>query len=401
MTINLVDVVAAMVVGLAIWAGYRSGLAVQALALAGFVGGVLLLIGLAPYAAEPVESIDQPLRSLVVLGVIGTVVLVAQGLGAEVGAMLRRRLGTGLLGGIDRSAGAIFGFARGVFLVWLVGGLLAVAPMPALASEVRQSLFLRALESRLPSPLILANELGRIVQAAGLPEVFAELPPAPAEPVDGPNQRAAENIAAAAAQSTLRVEAVACGRFQSGTSFAVAGDYFVTNAHVIAGADRVWLSFDGAFERHQATVVDYDPDLDAALLYAPNLRVRPLQLAGAPPERGDLAAAIGFTGGGRQRVIPAGVNRTVDALGRDIYGQERVERDVIELTADVAPGDSGGPIVLGDGTVGGVTFSESRTESDIGYALSPRAVAESIADGLERTQAASTGACLSEAALGR
>ena len=401
MTINLVDVVAAMVIGLAIWAGYRSGLAVQALALAGFVGGVLVLIAVAPYAAEPVESIEQPLRSLVVLGVIGTVVLVAQGFGAETGAMLRRRLGSGLLSGIDRAAGAIFGFARGLFLVWLIGGLLAVAPMPTLASEVRQSLILRALESRLPSPVILAAELGRIVQAAGLPDVFAELPPAPAAPVDGPNQRAAESIAAAATASTLRVEAVACGRFMSGTGFAVAADYFVTNAHVIAGADRVWLSFDGAFDRQPATVVDYDPDLDAALLFAPNLGVAPLELADELPERGDPAAAIGFTGGGRQRVIPAGINRSLDAVGRDIYGQSRVQRDVIELSADVGPGDSGGPIVLGDGTVGGVTFSESRTESDIGYALSPLAVARSIADGLERTAGTSTGACLPESALSR
>lgn len=401
MTINLVDVVAVLTIGLAIWAGYRSGLVIQALALLGFVGGVALLIALGPHAAELVESIEQPLRSLVVLGVIGTVVLVAQGIGSEVGSVLRRRLGNGLLSGIDRGAGGVFGFARGVFLVWLIGGLLAVAPMPALASEVRQSLIIRALESRLPSPVILASELGRIVQAAGLPDVFAELPPAPAQPIDGPNQRAADNIAADARASTLRVEAVACSRFMSGTGFAVSADHFVTNAHVVAGADRVWLSFDGAFDRHRATVVDFDPELDVALLHAPGLGVTPLELAADAPGRGDLAAAIGFTGGGQQRVIPAGVNRALDALGRDIYGQQRVEREVIELSADVAPGDSGGPIVLDDGTVGGVTFSESRTEPDVGYALSPLAVAESIADGLGRSEAVSAGACLAEPATGR
>mgnify|MGYP006198715037 CR=1 FL=1 len=88
--------------------------------------------------------------------------------------------------------------------------------------------------------------------------MFAGLPPLPTEPVEGPNQRAAEGIAAAARASTLRVEAVACSRFMSGTAFAIGPDHFVTNAHVVAGSDRVWVSFDGAFDRHRAVVVDYD-----------------------------------------------------------------------------------------------------------------------------------------------
>jgi S1-C subfamily serine protease len=393
-TVNLVDFVAVLVVGLAVWAGFRSGFAVQALALAGFVGGVVLLIALAPHLAGLVESVDAPLRSLIVLAAIGTVVLLAQGVGSEVGAMLRRRMGVGLLGNVDRGAGAAFGVARGIFLIWLIGGLLAVAPIPALASEVRQSLIVRALETRLPSPVILAAEFGRIVQAAGLPDVFAELPQAPAEPVDGPNQRAAEQIAGEARASTLRVEAIGCGRFMSGTGFAVGPEHYVTNAHVVAGADRVWLSFDGALERHRALVVDFDSDLDVALLYAPGLDVVPLELADDVPDRGTQAAAIGFTGGGAQRVIPAGVRRSLEALGRDIYGRDTVAREVIEMSADVAPGDSGGPVLLNDGTVGGVTFSESRTDPEVGYALSPVAVADAIANALGDTDPVSSGACL-------
>jgi S1-C subfamily serine protease len=393
-TINLVDFVAAMVVALAVWAGFRSGFAVQALALAGFVGGVVLLIALAPHLAGLLESVEPPLDSLIVLGGIGTVVLLAQGIGAELGAMLRRRMGGGLISNVDHGAGAAFGVARGIFLIWLVGGLLAVAPIPALASEVRQSLVLRVLETRLPSPVILAAEFGRIVQAAGLPDVFAGLPGTPAEPVDGPNQRAAEQIAGAARASTLRVEAIGCSRFMSGTGFAVGADHYVTNAHVVAGADRTWLSFDGALERHRAQIVYFDADLDVALLYAPDLAVVPLELAAAAPDRGTQVAAIGFTGGGAQRVIPAGVRRSLDALGRDIYGRDTTSREVIELTADVAPGDSGGPVLLNDGTVGGVTFSESRTDPGVGYALSPVAVADAIARSLDDTAPVSPGACL-------
>ncbi|CAN5598325.1 acid resistance serine protease MarP [soil metagenome] len=320
--------------------------------------------------------------------------LIAQGLGSELGAWLRRQLGQGLLGGVDRAGGSVFGVARGIFLVWLLGGLLAVAPIPALATEARTSLALRAIDTHLPSPLSLAAEFGRVIEQAGLPDVFADLPPPPAEPVDGPDQQQANEIAAAARASTLRVEAIACGRFMTGTGFAIAPDYFVTNAHVVAGADRIWLSFDGALDRHQVTLVDYDPSLDAALLHAPGLDVAPLRLADSDPRRGTAAAALGFTGGGRQRVIPAVVNRSLQALGRDIYSQRIVPRQVVELRADVAPGDSGGPVLLADGTVGGVTFSESREDSSIGYALSPVAVAESVGRALGRTAAVSPAPCL-------
>jgi S1-C subfamily serine protease len=393
-TINVIDVIALAIVVFAIWMGARSGFVVQAMALLGFAAGVALLVGGAPHAAPLLDDVEPPLRSLLVLLVMGAVVLLAQGIGGEIGAGLRRRMGYGLLGGVDRGAGAVFGIARGIFLVWLLGGLLAVAPLPALATEARQSLALRALDTHLPSPVVLANEFGRIIQAAGLPDVFAEVVPPPAEPVDSPDQQAAQAIADPARGSTLRVEGIACGRFMTGTGFAVAPGYFVTNAHVVAGTDRLWLSFDGALDRHTAALVSFDPGLDAALLYAPGLAVEPLALAGSIPPRGTAMAALGFTGGGRQRVIPAAVTRSLDALGRDIYGSRTVPRRVIELRADVAPGDSGGPVLLADGTVGGVTFSESRSDPEIGYALSPVAVSESIAEGLQRTEPISSGECL-------
>ena len=58
------------------------------------------------------------------------------------------------------------------------------------------------------------------------------------------------------------------------------------------------------------------------------------------------------------------------ATGRDIYGQEQVRRQILELRAEIERGDSGGPLVLKDGTVGGVVFAEARTNPDVGYALS-------------------------------
>ncbi len=88
-----------------------------------------------------------------------------------------------------------------------------------------------------------------------------------------------------------------------------------------------------------------------------HLNVAPLTFSPTLPTRGEDAAALGYTGGGRLQLIPALISRPIDALGRDIYGNQIIARTVIEMKADVAPGDSGGPVVLPDGTVGGVTFS--------------------------------------------
>jgi uncharacterized membrane protein required for colicin V production len=392
---NYVDVLAILLVLVTIFFGARSGFVAQALALAGFIIGVIVVVLLAPVVAGPLADVEPPLRGLLALGAMAFVVLIAQAAGSAAGVAIRRRMGRGLLGGVDNAAGALFGVVRGVFLVWLAGGLIALAPIPGLQTDARQSLMLRALETRFPSPIVMAAELGRLIEAAGLPtDVFVGVPPPPAPPVDGPSQQAANAIAGIARASTLRIEATACGRFYTGTGFAVRPNYLVTNAHVVAGADRVWVALDGSLDRHRATVVHFDPDLDAALVYVPGIDLVPLSLAQTVPARGDHAAAIGFPGGGRQQVIPAAINRTIDALGRDIYARRTISRTVIEMRADVRPGDSGGPVILENGLVGGVTFSQSRDDPQIGYALTPAAVADAIGPSLGSTTAVSTQSCM-------
>jgi len=392
--VNLVDVAAVLIVALAIYFGWRSGFIIQLLALVGFLGGIGLIVLIAPYAAELVVDMDPWLRTLVTISVVGGIVLLAQGLGSSAGATIKRRIGPGILGGIDQGLGAAFGMARGLFMVWLIGGLVSLLPVPTLAAEARQSFVLRTLDSRLPSPIVLAAELGRLIEAAGLPDILVGAPPPIDVPVDGPTAEAAETMVATARRSTVRVESTACGRFFTGTAFAVTPDHFVTNAHVIAGANRVWISFDGSLDRFQATVVDFDPGLDAALLHVAGIEAAPLTLDDSLPERGEPAAALGFSGGGRQRVIPGVISRTVNALGRDIYGSSVMAREVIEMRLDVSPGDSGGPVLLPSGNVGGVTFSEAQENSKVGYALSPVSVAASINDSLRSTQPVTTGACM-------
>jgi S1-C subfamily serine protease len=392
---NLVDLLALVMIGVAIVFGWRSGFVVQALALGGFLAGLALVVIVAPLVSGLVSDASFLIRAGAVFVVLGALVFGGQTVGSIIGGRIKRRIGGGVVGGLDSAGGAVFGFVRGLFLVWLLGGLLGVMNLSGLSVQARQSLILRAIDSRFPSPVVLAAQLGQLVESTGLPDIFVGAPPPPDSlPAGVPSPAQAETFVADALGSTVRIEATACGNFVTGTGFAINAHHIVTNAHVVAGSDEVWISFDGQLERHRAEVVLFDPELDIALVYEPDVRLVPLTLAGAGPGRGVQAAALGFTGGGRLRTVPAVVSRELDALGRDIYGTNIVERRVIELRADVRPGDSGGPLLMAGGQVAGVTFSESQTDPQIGYALTPGAVANAMAPALNSQTAVDTQSCI-------
>jgi S1-C subfamily serine protease len=150
----------------------------------------------------------------------------------------------------------------------------------------------------------------------------------------------------------------------------------------------------GAAGQVDARVVLFDPELDVAVLYAPDLRGVPLRFAASDPGRGAVGAAIGYPGGGSLTVVPAAVTGAYPATGLDIYDKATVRRQILELRAQIDRGDSGGPFVLRDGTIGGLIFAEARTDPDVGYALSPTAVAIRIGPAMGRSDAVETGACL-------
>jgi len=391
--LNVVDLA---VLGLALFLaflGWRSGAIPQVLGLAGAAAGVVAVILLAPTAVAMLGELDPPARAFVAFAGAFILVAVSEAIGSSVGSAIRDRLRPGVLGRLDQALGVVFGVMQALVLAWLVGGLLAVAPVPALAKEAQRSVAVRTLLEALPPPAEVAADITGLIDASGLPAVFSGLEPFPSTPVDTPSQKKAEQIASAARESVARVDAQACGRGFTGTAFSVAPGYFVTNAHVVAGAKTVELT-QSAEKPVQATVVLFDPKLDVALLRAQGLKLPALELAGRAPDRGTTGATLGFPGGGKLAVEPAAVSALITANGRDLYGRVDVDRAVVELRAPVEPGDSGGPFVLANGQVGAVVFAESRTDEAVGYALDPAVVARRIAAALGKTGAVSTGACL-------
>ncbi len=389
---NLLDLVILVLVAAAVLIGLGSGALPQVGGLAGaFAGGVLALVAL-PFVAGPLTDIKPDVRAVVVLGGILFIVGVGEAIGSALGRVAAIRLRGSVLDTLDRILGGFVGGMQALLVAWLIGGLLAAGPMRNLAGQAQTSLIIRGLNGVLPAPTEIALDLRRLLDDTGIPDLFVGLEPLPAPPIERPADPTARAIGAAAMASTFRVSARTCQFQSSGTGFAIARGYVVTNAHVVAGASTVRVvTNDGGLD---AVVVFDDPELDVALLWVRDLTAPPLRFAGADPVRGAIGATLGYPHGGGVAVSAAVVSASYDAQGRDIYGERRVSRTILELRATIDQGDSGGPLILTDGTVGGVVFAEARTDETVGYALSPVAVATEISPQVGRTGGVDTGACI-------
>ncbi len=392
MDVNLFDLLALLVLVLAILAGLRTGALPQIGGIGGAIGALAVTLGLTPRLLDLTASLEPVPRALVVLGSILVAVIAGEALGSALGRQIADHLGDGVLSGVDRAAGAAIGAAQAILIIWLAGGLMAIGPFPRLAQTASGSIAVRTVDRFLPPPADAIGEMARALDDSGLPDVFVGLEPVPLQPVETPDDPQALQIAGDAVDSTARVVTRACDTQVTGTAFLVAPGYLLTNAHVVAGASTIRVTTgDGVAD---ATTVLFDPELDVALLWAPDAGGPVLHLATQSPGRGTKAAALGYAGGGPLTVLPAGVAGSYAATGRDIYGDQRVTRDILELRAGIEPGDSGGPLVLKDGTVGGVVFAESRSDPTVGYALAPASVWQRIRSAVGRTTGIDLGPCI-------
>ena len=390
--LNVFDLLALLVLVFAVLAGIRTGALPQVGGIGGAILAIVLLLQLAPWLVGVTAGLEPIPRALVVLGAVLGAVILGEAVGSALGRGLAENLGRGVLSGVDRALGGFLGAAQAILIIWLAGGLLAAGPFPTLGRTAASSTAVGIADRFLPPPTDVVGEIAGAIDATGLPDVFVGLEPIPLEPVDTPTDPQAERIARAAEASTARIATRACSSQVTGTAVIVAPGYLVTNAHVVAGAStiRATLGSDVA----DATVVLFDPELDVALLHVPGLSGPTLRFASSDPARGTIGAALGYAGGGPLLVLPAAVSGGYRATGRDIYDDRLVTREILELRAAVEPGDSGGPLILEDGTIGGLLFAESRTDPAVGYALSPTSIAVRIAPSIGRTGAVDAGPCI-------
>src|SRR5580704_5633381 len=151
----------------------------------------------------------------------------------------------------------------------------------------------------------------------------------------------------------------------SGVVFTPDG-YLLTNNHVVAGAARLMASMpDGS--QVEATPVGYDPATDLAIL---RLAAGGLPFAefgsSARLRVGQLVVAIGNPLG-FQATVTAGI---VSALGRSLRSPSgRLIDSVIQTDAPLNPGNSGGPLVDGNGRVVGINTAMIGAAQGICFAI--------------------------------
>lgn len=392
---NPLDLVAILLVALAVILGFQSGALPQVAGLLGAVAGGALAILALVNLGEPLGEVPPGIRPYVVLAGLLMAVGIGESVGSAIGRTAARSIDGGVLGAADRLFGSLTGAAQALLVVWLAGGLLALGPVPKLSEAAQTSTAIRSLNAVLPPPTAIAGELANLLDDSGLPNVFIAFEPLPKPPVEKPTDATTAAIAQNAEGSTVRVQAIVCTAQASGSGVVVGNGYVVTNAHVVAGARNGAVAISTvAGDRADATVVLFDPSLDVAVLRAPDLSARVLRFATSDPDRGTVGAALGYPGGGSLTIASAAVTGAYRATGYDIYGETRVDRDILELQAEIDRGDSGGPFVLQDGTIGGLVFAEARSDDQVGYALTPTSVATRITPALGLTDAVSTGTCL-------
>ena len=161
----------------------------------------------------------------------------------------------------------------------------------------------------------------------------------------------------------------------SGSGFVLDEDgNILTNAHVVEGADEVFVRF-GDDALVEAKVVGSDLSTDLAVVQIKEERdregLKPLPLGDSKSVRvGDPVVAIGNPFG-FDRTVTTGI---VSALQRQIQAPNRFAiNNVIQTDASINPGNSGGPLLDARGRVIGVNSQiatgGSRGSVGIGFAV--------------------------------
>jgi S1-C subfamily serine protease len=350
-------------------AGYFQGFVVGVATLLGFAVGLFAGGRLGSALVE--NGAQSPYAPL--FGLAGALVggMVLGSLLEALGYGVRRRLTAPSLGVLDGIGGAVLAGAVALGLVWLAGAVALQTPgARTFRDRIQSSAILRELNDVLPPSGPVLNALAR----------FDPSPAIDGPPAEVPAPRAAiarDPQVASAAAGVVRIQGTACGLGVEGSGWIADDGIVVTNAHVVAGQQDTTVQAGGQGPHLQAQAIAFDPHNDVAVLRVDGLTGRPLPMASdAAP--GTSAAILGFPENGPYDVRAGRLGATRTVLTQDAYGDGPVTRRLTTLRGVVRPGNSGGPMVDGDGRVVTTVFASTRGGPRGGYGVPDDIVARAV-----------------------
>ena len=367
---NTVDWILVGALAIFAWAGWRQGFVAGVLSFAGFLGGGIAALIWMPSLIKSFVS-DETL-SVIVLGIsVLASAILGQILLSIVGRRLRGHLTWRPVKFVDSFAGSALNVLAFALVGWVIASVLVFLPGNSIAGQVSQSQVLETLDALVPNQarIIFAN-VSTLVGQTGIPRIVSSFGQDQGTNVVDPDPGIATDVLPAIETFTVRLtgDAQECKQSVSGSGFYFATGRVLTNAHVVAGVQDLQVRLAGVDKSLSGQVIYFDPEKDVAVIATDDPGTRAALFAKGAGEVGENVAVAGFPGGGDLTIAPARISSILSARGENIYGDMGVKREVYSFRSKVMPGNSGGPLVNGNGRVLGLVFG-SNTDSDVGYAL--------------------------------
>lgn len=149
----------------------------------------------------------------------------------------------------------------------------------------------------------------------------------------------------------------------------------ITNAHVVEGARKVKVKTADA-RILDGEVIGAGTETDVAVVRVPGLvGAKPLKLADKAAEIGDEVLALGSPLG-LQNTVTTGI---VSGTGRDFTIDPYVYNNLYQISAPIAPGNSGGPLVdAKTGAVLGINSAVMTEQNSIGFSMPITGVRDTV-----------------------
>ncbi|HEY2629777.1 MAG TPA: trypsin-like peptidase domain-containing protein [Usitatibacter sp.] len=193
--------------------------------------------------------------------------------------------------------------------------------------------------------------------ARDLPSQTLEPAPTPAAPPSGP--MGAEEVFSVVSPSVARIQTFdASGRMiAQGSGVATGNSIVITNCHVVAGAARLSVKVAGTVLEGVVQVADRQ--LDLCSLRVAGLTATPVSITTGEVRVGQHVYAIG---------APQGLELT---LSEGIVSslRETTKGTIIQTTAPISPGSSGGGLFDATGRLLGIVTFQHKTGQNLNFAL--------------------------------